>query len=189
MRIISGTYKGKSILSPSEGTRPSTDRTRQALFSLLQHIVPEARVLDLFAGSGVLGLECLSRGAVSAIGVELDRRSCQTIQKNIRNLGVQSYTLLQRDVLAYLDSPVTAPVNLIFADPPYEDNFATSLLLQVLAHSSWETRATADAYFIAESPQDLEKTGLIPDGWKIITTRSYGKCHITVLQRGGITPV
>jgi len=183
MRIIAGIWKGKTIQSPNEGTRPSTDRTRQALFSILQNVTEEARVLDLFAGSGALGLEALSRGAKKVIAVESDRTSCRVITRNTRSLGAKNYTSLQRDVLAYLDTPSSEQFDLIFADPPYEKDFSDSLLLSVLSHPCWEQRASAQAYFITESPQDLTKTGLIPACWSVVTKRNYGKCHITVLQR------
>ena len=145
MRIISGIWKGKTILSPSEGTRPSTDRTRQALFSILQNVTEGASVLDLFAGSGSLGFESLSRGAKKVVAVENDRISCRVINKNSRSLKAENYDLLQRDVLSYLDSPTAQKFDLIFADPPYEKDFSDSLLLAVLSHPCWQQRATRHA--------------------------------------------
>ena len=182
MRIISGIWKGQPINSPSVGTRPSTDRTRQALFNILQHVVKDAHVLDLFAGSGGLSLECLSRGASSATAVELDKASCQVIEKNARSLKAKNYTVLQRDVLSFLQQPSTQKFNLVFADPPYENDFSSSLLLEVLSHEALLQRLAPESYFIAESPQNLVKTGLIPPHWEVITKRKYGKCHITILQ-------
>jgi len=182
MRIISGIWKGKSITSPSEGTRPSTDRTRQALFSILQHVVENATVLDLFAGSGALGLESLSRGAHHVVAIESDRRSCAVIKRNVTSLGAQNYDVLQSDVISFLDSPPRKTFDLIFADPPYEQDFENSLLMQVIAHPSWPKRATSNTYLVTESPNDLSKTTLIPKYWKPVTSRNYGKCHITILQ-------
>jgi len=182
MRIISGKWKGKSITSPSEGTRPSTDRTRQALFSMLQHLIEKASVLDLCAGSGSLSLECLSRGAGCAIAVESDRKSCQIIKKNANNLKSTSLEVYQGKAISFLDRAPKRKFDLIFADPPYEDDFENSLLLEILLHPSWRSLAHSETYFIAESPGDLPSTGFLPSNWKPITERSYGKCHITILQ-------
>ncbi len=180
MRIISGQWKGQSLLSPSEGTRPSTDRTRQALFSILQNVVENTTVLDLFAGSGSLSLECLSRGAKNAVAVEIDRKSCTVINKNVRNLQASNYEVFQREAINFLNSPSVQKFNLIFADPPYEKQFPGSQLEAVLSHPAWKEKAEPGAYFIAESPQDLSQ--LVPDPWELVTNRKYGKCHITVLQ-------
>jgi 16S rRNA (guanine(966)-N(2))-methyltransferase RsmD len=122
MRIISGTYRGHPLRAPKGATRPTTDRTREAVFNLVQHRValPGARVLDLFAGSGALGLEALSRGAATATFVEQHRGALGVIRRNAASLGVgERCTVLRADALRFLDAPPEAPYDLVLADPPY----------------------------------------------------------------------
>lgn len=186
MRIISGTWKGKSIKVPNEGTRPSTDRTRQALFNMLQHVIEDATVLDLYAGSGALSLECLSRGATKAVAVDTDRIACMTIKQNARALGCETISVLQRPVLDHLAKGARYDTfSLVFADPPYENDFSTSELKKVLTHENLESLLSPEAFFIAESPKEISPKELesLPDYWKVIAQRSYGKSFITILKR------
>jgi 16S rRNA (guanine966-N2)-methyltransferase len=122
MRIIGGTYRGHPLRAPKGATRPTTDRTREAIFNLVQHRValPGAHVLDLFAGSGALGLEALSRGAAAATFVEQRGPALGTIRQNAAALGVTDRcTLLRADALRVLDAAPTTAYDLIVADPPY----------------------------------------------------------------------
>ncbi len=104
------------------GTRPTTDRVRESLFNVLGARVdfPGLRVLDLYAGSGALGLEALSRGAASAIFVESDARAAAVIERNIAALGAQGAVVRRGAVAAVLAGGAARPVDLVFADPPYE---------------------------------------------------------------------
>jgi 16S rRNA (guanine966-N2)-methyltransferase len=122
MRIIGGTYRGHRLRAPKGATRPTTDRTREAIFNLVQHRVAlaDARVLDLFAGSGALGLEALSRGAASATFVEQRGPALGTIRQNAAALGVTDRcTMLRADALRFLEGAPDATYTLILADPPY----------------------------------------------------------------------
>jgi len=123
-RIIAGTFGGRRITVPPKGTRPTTDRVREALFSRLDHanILRGSHVLDLFAGSGGLGLEALSRGAAEVTFVEANSAAARVIQSNITELGVGSRaTLVRERVQQYLQrGGPTTPADLVFADPPYD---------------------------------------------------------------------
>lgn len=122
MRIIGGTFRGHPLRAPKGATRPTTDRTREAIFNLVQHRVtlPGARVLDLFAGSGALGLEALSRGATAAAFVEQRGQALGTVRHNAAALGVADRcTLLRADALRFLGAIPNAAYDLVFADPPY----------------------------------------------------------------------
>ena len=121
MRIIAGSRKGARIFTPAAGTRPTGDRVREAAFNLIGP-VDGASVLDLFAGSGALGLEALSRGAESAAFVESDREACRTIKRNLDKLQLTGATVLCRDALAALAAEAAAGrrYDLVLADPPYE---------------------------------------------------------------------
>ncbi len=121
-RIIAGTYGGRRIETPKgDGTRPTSDRVREALFSSLQSELggfDGVRVLDLYAGSGALGLEALSRGASHATFVESDARAAGVVNKNVAALG--AFATVQRSpVERYLAGPVGEPFDLVFLDPPY----------------------------------------------------------------------
>ncbi len=123
MRIIAGAAKGRQLVVP-KGTelRPTADRVREALFSSLQPVVPGARVLDLFAGSGALGLEALSRGAAAATFVERAGRSLEALRRNVAIVGLADTVVVAGDVRATLAGEVPgAPFDLVLADPPYHE--------------------------------------------------------------------
>lgn len=123
MRIIAGAAKGRQLVVP-KGTelRPTADRVREALFSSLQPVVPGARVLDLFAGSGALGLEALSRGAAAATFVERAGRSLEALRRNVAIVGLADSVVVAGDVRATLAGEVPgAPFDLVLADPPYHE--------------------------------------------------------------------
>ncbi|MDF2978924.1 MAG: methyltransferase [Actinomycetospora sp.] len=121
-RIIGGVAGGRRIAVPSTGTRPTSDRVREALFSALEArgAIEDAEVLDLYAGSGALGIEALSRGASTAVLVERDPRACAVIQANIGVAGVRGALVRRASVLAYLRR-TPGPVDLVLVDPPYAD--------------------------------------------------------------------
>lgn len=134
MRIIAGTAGGIPISCPKNVTRPTSDRVREALFSILGERVIGARVLDLYAGSGALGLEALSRGAASAVFVEQQREACRVIESNLTKAKLAAASVSQASVESWLKRrAAAAPFDLIFADPPYcksdgDTNFAAELL-------------------------------------------------------------
>ncbi|PVZ14534.1 16S rRNA (guanine(966)-N(2))-methyltransferase RsmD [Actinomycetospora cinnamomea] len=121
-RIIGGVAGGRRIAVPPTGTRPTSDRVREALFSALEArgVIEDAEVLDLYAGSGALGIEALSRGASTAVLVERDPRACAVIQANARVAGVRGATVRRSAVLAFLRR-TPAPVDLVLLDPPYRE--------------------------------------------------------------------
>jgi 16S rRNA (guanine(966)-N(2))-methyltransferase RsmD len=118
MRVVAGRYRGRTLHAPKgASTRPTSDKVREALFSVLGD-VEGVRVLDLFAGSGALGIEALSRGAAEATFVDSDQRAAAAIRRNLDELGVAAATVRRRDVLAFLRS-ADGQFDLVFADPPY----------------------------------------------------------------------
>jgi 16S rRNA (guanine966-N2)-methyltransferase len=139
MRIISGLAKGRKLFTPAGQTkeiRPTSDRAREALFSILGPRVLESRVLDLFAGTGALGCEALSRGAESVTFVDMSTQALALIKKNIPLIpdGVQRSTVIQHDLRGSLPFPsvISAdiqPFDLIFADPPYGRGFTEKILI------------------------------------------------------------
>src|SRR5271163_326968 len=119
LRVISGTAGGLHLKSPKRhALRPTQDRIRQVIFSSLAEVVPGARVLDLYAGTGSFGIEALSRGAASVTFIEQDKEAVQCIRDNLVHCHLQG-DVWQADVLTYLDKTPVESFELIFADPPY----------------------------------------------------------------------
>jgi 16S rRNA (guanine966-N2)-methyltransferase len=138
MRIIAGLAKGRRIgAPPGEDVRPTADRVREALFSSLQPLLPGARVLDLYAGSGALGLEAVSRGAAHATLVERDRRTLAVLRANVEVVGLPGVVVIAQDVGSALAGVLPgAPFDLVLADPPYRTTADEigRVLVGVLAH-------------------------------------------------------
>lgn len=122
MRIVAGAAKGRRLTAPSsEGVRPTADRVKEALFASLQPLLAGARVLDLYAGTGALGLEALSRGAATVTFVERDRAALDALRRNIATVGLPGTHVVAADVArAVLDELPGAPYDLVVADPPYQ---------------------------------------------------------------------
>lgn len=131
MRIIAGESGGRRLTCPAgRGTRPTSDRVRESLFSILGPPKPETRVLDLFAGAGTLGLESLSRGATDAVFIEQDRAALRCLRSNIETLGYQGKShLIPREAIRELErQPLEPGFDWIFADPPYASDLASRVL-------------------------------------------------------------
>jgi len=129
MRIVAGEWAGRRIQAPpGRGTRPTTDRVREAWMSTVAPHLPGARVLDLFAGSGALGLEALSRGAASATFVEHDAKALSALRANVDALGAsEAATVVKGDALKYARGLDAGAFDMAFADPPYAKGFAREL--------------------------------------------------------------
>lgn len=127
MRVIAGRAKGRRLVAPAgRGTRPTADRVKEALFSSLQPRLPGAHVLDLYAGSGALGIEALSRGASAAVFVERDRRALAALRRNLDTTGLADRaTVLPVAVERALSEPLGPALDLAFLDPPYRVGAAT----------------------------------------------------------------
>ena len=183
MRIISGTAGRRKINVPKEVARPSTDRLREALFSILGARVDDARVLDLFAGSGALGMECLSRGARSCDFVDESRGAARVIQQNLKSLGLERGRVVESDVFRFLRGR-NGPYDLIFADPPYYKYPGDRDFLQeLLAHESLGDHLADDALVIVEDPPNNKRTLEVGDEWDLLDQRRYGSCGILFYQR------
>ncbi len=181
MRIISGLAGRRQIRVPSSVARPSTDRLREALFSILAEKLPGAHVLDLFCGSGALGLESLSRGAASAVMVDDSREAQQVVGKNIETLGLDGGRVVQMDVFRFLQRD-RGKYNLVFADPPYKKNAEDhDFVAELLAHNVLPELLANDALLVIEDPPRNNREDV--EGWKLLDTRRYGGCRILFYQR------
>jgi len=135
-RVVAGTARGIRLAAPGEGTRPLGDRVKQTLFAILDPVVPDARVLDLFAGSGAGGIEALSRGAAVAVFVERDRAAARVIEDNLRRTRLASRgQVVRADAVAWLarESPPAQPWTIALVDPPYADEGMLTRALEALA--------------------------------------------------------
>ncbi|KRD18156.1 16S rRNA (guanine(966)-N(2))-methyltransferase RsmD [Mycobacterium sp. Root265] len=175
-RIVAGQFKGRRISVPASGTRPTTDRVRESLFNVLQARMDldGIAVLDLYAGSGALGLEALSRGASSALLVESDRRAAAVIESNIAALGARG-AVLRRSPVDKVVQSTGRPVDLVFADPPYEvDARAIERVLVALLANGWvRPGALAVIERAAGGPAIVW-----PDGWEAEEERRYGDTRL-----------
>lgn len=164
------------------GTRPTTNRVRESLFNVLAARIDFAGldVLDLFAGSGALGLEALSRGAQSAIFVESDAKAAAVIAQNIASLGVRGASVRRGTVASVLAAGAPRPVDLVFADPPYEvDGAVVDRLLATLGSAGW---VTPGSVAVVERSASGPPIGW-PDGWSLWSARRYGDTRIELAER------
>ena len=176
MRIIAGQWRGRQLVAPpGDATRPTADRTREALFSMLASRVGSfegLRVADLFAGTGALGLEALSRGAGHCTFVEQDRAALDALRANIAKLGATAEVRAQS--VAAL-GPVTVPYDLLMFDPPYGSGGAGALI-ERLSRLGWAAPGAWASIETARS--EVVSAG----GWTVDIERVHGKAKLTLLR-------
>ncbi|HEY7576103.1 MAG TPA: 16S rRNA (guanine(966)-N(2))-methyltransferase RsmD [Acetobacteraceae bacterium] len=181
MRIVAGLWRGRRLTAPSgSATRPTADRVRQALFDVLLHapwggrgIVEGARVLDVFAGTGALGLEALSRGAAHAVFIEHDRAALAALRANIAACQAEDRaTVLPIDVLAI---PSGKPADLVFLDPPYRRDLVPRAVAR-LRSAHWVAPHTL---LIAETARDGPLLSA-----DVLAERSHGATRISIWRAG-----
>ena len=184
MRIIAGTAGGVPLKVPAAITRPTTDRVREAVFSMIGPQIAGTRVLDLFAGSGALGLECLSRGATSADLVDQNRQACEAIRANLAKTRLNGAHVRQADAFRTLSDLARSGVtfDFVFADPPYTlRSTDTDFTAQLLAHPDLLSVMHADSSLILESLAEKGPCAEV-QGWETIKERDYGSSRIRWLR-------
>lgn len=179
MRVIAGEWRGRNITAPKgETTRPTADRTRETLFNMLTSRLGDfegLRVADLFAGSGALGIEALSRGAAHCLFVEHDQDAVKAIRRNIEAFDARSRTDVQAGSVMTL-GPAKEPHDLILLDPPYETG-AASVALDRLKRLGW----IGDATLIAVETSARETVAV--KGLELVKDRKVGKAKLHLLRR------
>jgi 16S rRNA (guanine966-N2)-methyltransferase len=184
VRIVAGEFRGRQLATPSgDAIRPTSDRLRQTIFDILVHsygdLVAGARVLDLFAGTGALGLEAISRGAAAAVLVEEDVEARGLIRTNIEAFGLTGRTrIFRRDAANLGPAGTVQPFNLVFADPPYRKGLGEKAFASALA-GGW---LTEDAVLVLEEAADAEVTPVA--GLSVLETRRVGDSQVVFLRRG-----
>ncbi len=180
MRIIAGTAKGRKLSSPKGmKTRPTSDRAREAIFSIVDDLVVDARVLDLYSGTGAMGLEALSRGAGQAVFVETDPAALRCLNANIETCRCQDRSeVVSRSVISYLEKIDSGDdFDLVFADPPYKGDLGSLTLLTI----SKNAKPLKRCLIILEHAPDKAPEP-IPDNLDKVDARKYGNVGITFLQ-------
>lgn len=178
MRIVGGRFKGRALASPKTwAVRPTSDRLRETVFNVLAHAyddpVSDARVLDLFAGTGALGFEALSRGAAYALFVDDSAEGRGLVRSNIDTLGVAGITkVFRRDATRLGPAHPNAPFSLVFCDPPYGRNLAPQALESALAGGWLEPGALC----LVEEAADSEVA--LPGGFTLLERRDYGETQV-----------
>jgi 16S rRNA (guanine966-N2)-methyltransferase len=174
IRIVGGSAGGRLLATPKGmTTRPTSDRAREALFSAVQALRPlaGARVLDLYAGSGSVGLEALSRGAAAAVLVESDRRACEVLRENVAALGLAGARGICARVSGVLAEPAVTPFDVLFADPPYA--VQAPELAEVLIAAGGGGWLAPDAVAVVERA-GRDPAFAWPTGFTALRERRYG---------------
>jgi len=176
MRIVGGSFKGRPLQSPKGmGTRPTTDRTRESLFNILTHKIDfrACRTLDLFAGTGALGLEAISRGSEFCVFIEEASNARGAIRENVEALQLSGKTkIFRRDATRLGNIGTLKPFDLVFADPPYRKTYGEKTA-RVLREGGW---LNPDAIFVLEEATDMFPESL--KGYTLDDKRSYGETTI-----------
>jgi 16S rRNA (guanine966-N2)-methyltransferase len=182
VRVVGGTYRGRQLNAPeTQAIRPTTDRVRESLFNVLMHLdgdpIHEARVLDLFAGTGALGIEALSRGARYCLFVDDGVESRAILRTNIETLGLNGVTkVYRRDATGMGEASPHEPFTVVFADPPYRKNLGEKAL-QSAADNGW---LVANALIILEEAADTQV--VLSDGFELFDSRNYGDTIIRLYR-------
>lgn len=171
LRIIGGDWRGRQLqVIESEGLRPTPDRVRETLFNWLQTRIAGAHCLDLFAGTGALCLESLSRGAERVVMVEKAHPVAQNLQQNIDKLGASAAELIETDAEHYLQGPVE-PFDIIFVDPPFRRSDLIDSCLEVIDRRGW---IKPGGWVYIEAPSEHGQPAL-PGGWHLERSKIAGQ--------------
>jgi 16S rRNA (guanine966-N2)-methyltransferase len=176
MRVIAGSARGVPLRAPKDSsTRPITDRVKETLFAILGERVPDARVLDLYAGSGAIGIEALSRGAASSDFVEHGRAPLEVIRANLASTRTsESARVHAAEVEAYLRATTDGPWDLVVLDPPYDARAIVAPLRAVVPHLAPGAVAVVKHFWRTEVPE--------VDGLSVFRQRRFGETMLTFLE-------
>jgi len=186
IRVIAGSARGMKLAAPKQGVRPTTDRTKAALFSWLGATVEGARVLDLFAGTGGLGIEALSRGAAEAVFVEASRAAAAVLEANLARTGLAGQARVRQGTVAsFLAKEPGACFDLIFADPPWVEKGADrDWVGWILEQEALPALLAPRGWFILEAPSGRKLES--PSWWNAREQRRYGTTTLWFFQHADL---
>ena len=181
MRVITGKAKGVNLKTPDgKQTRPTADRVKEAMFSIIQFEIPGAKVLDLFGGTGQLGIECLSRGAERAVFTDSSEQACALIRENLKRTKLENQAMVIRsDYMAYLRR-AKERFNIILLDPPYAEEYLENALKFIVEIDILES----DGIIVTERPKGKE----LPfefEGYARSYDYTYSKSVVTIFRKKG----
>lgn len=181
MRIISGTARGARLKTPKGlTTRPTLDRVREAMFSKIIGLIPEASVLDLFAGSGALGIEALSRGATKATFVEVSKEALAVIRDNLEKVKLRDRANVVPSAVDPFLKNERGSFDVIFADPPYlREETGEDWATRLLEKTTLPERLKEGGVFVLETNADYRMH--LPAHWELLDERTYGKTRLWYL--------
>lgn len=185
VRIIGGQWRGRRVPVPdSEGLRPSGDRCRETLFNWLQPFLHKAKCADLFAGTGVLGLEAVSRGAASAALVEKSRTVASVLRQSVGMLGARQVAVVEGDALSWLAQQAPSSMDIVFVDPPFALNMAEKVMASLAQTQA--LRPGGLVYLESAAPDLAPVTG---PGWEVLKEKRLGEVRMQLLRRvTGVLP-
>lgn len=184
LRIVAGSLRGSRLAVPDRpGLRPTPDRVRETLFNWLAPVIAGARCLDLYAGTGALGIEALSRGAGECVFVERDRALCRQLQDNLARLKVAGARVVADDAFAFLAAPAPTPFDLVFLDPPFDAGLWNETALR-LERGGW---LGAAARIYVESTLQADFTA--PPTWILHREGRAGMVRYALYRRSAADPL
>ncbi|XKM13293.1 16S rRNA (guanine(966)-N(2))-methyltransferase RsmD [Orbaceae bacterium ac157xtp] len=174
IRIIGGKWRGRKLpVLNNAGIRPTTDRVKETLFNWLMPVIQQANCLDCFAGSGSLGLEAASRGASQVVLLEKNHAAASQIKKNIALLDTTQCQIHNTDTLTWLAKPATKQYDIIFIDPPFNQNLANQTIL-LLEQNGW---LKPEAYIYIETEISCDLNAQRPSDWILHREKQFGQVH------------
>lgn len=178
LRIVAGKWRGRALrVADVTGLRPTSERVRETLFNWLAPVIEGARCLDLYAGTGALGIEALSRGAASVEFVENSRLAADTLRQSLQALGATDASVHHADAIAFLRSGCAAPFNMVFLDPPF-DTGRYEELCRLLEDKGWLAKG-AKIYLEQGSGQQFPD---LPDGWELLKKKIAGNVRYSLIS-------
>ena len=179
LRIIGGQWRGRKLnFADDPGVRPTADRVRETLFNWLRIDIEEARCLDLFAGSGALGLEALSRGAKEVVFVDSNSKVINTITAQLKILGAENSQVIKQTAESYLGSVMPTPFDVVFLDPPFHKEFLLPIIKQLI-DGGWLKN---NALLYIEAEKELGEPEL-PEGWVFHKNKTAGQVSFYLAKK------
>jgi len=179
LRIVAGKWRSRLLdIADVAGLRPTSERIRETLFNWLAPGIHGKRCLDLFAGTGALGLEALSRGAGEVVFVEMAPRAVRTLEQNIETLDAEGATVLQQDATDFLGAAQQEPFDVVFLDPPFAED-----VLGELCRLIEEQEFLADEALVYLEQDRAKEMAVLPDNWRVLKNKTAGNVRYMLARR------